>query len=853
MDEFSRGQGGEWDLREALFDLQRYLADQLAPLMMVDTFDLLMRQPPSLSAEQIVTWAADQYGMAGGATRLSDYYFHALKKIHLMSEYKLVEETALAPFFGGVASALLTACPGEEREALGQSMALLGRSESPRPTAVTVLHRPGGADVVGGPPAAAPGAAPGAVRAAAGGRASGAPSVPDAGDLALALDGLRRFSVLLEKLGSGARGAAAAARPGPGAPAMSAEVAPQLLTLAVREARTGTELERHLERLRVAGIDSRPAQVLQTLSGALPGWSIPVGAPGAATGPALPTVEALRRYVSLSRDSSEGTRRFFEMVETAVKHFNEGSLGRAATMFDLAEQIIAERKLDDSSVANTRTTMRDRLDADRLKEYAEDPARHSDLARVLAFFPALTPRGLLSELEVEERRDRRRLLLSLLIVHGAAARALAIERLRDPVDSRGGPAAWYFQRNLLNVLRRIPRSPEEPVEGEVEILDALTRPVHHVWLVKEALTNLGQIRHEKAAEVLIARLKDLERLAVSSPGVPYAAEDLVALLDRVVAALARSGSSAGLAAAAEHGLSGQAAWGDTQARLTDLSAVDLSAETAARASLVAALRAELPRKVFGITLPKRAESLEILVSALAATPSADVRQVFEEICEQFPDQDFAKAAARSLSAFREAPAAETAPPPAAPSLPGLSGDLALFGLPGLLQSLAQSEVDGVLTISDREGAQVASIEFDGGRLAACRAGLLRGRDAVYQLFENPVSGTFEFVARRAGTPAPGGERLELLPLIFEGSRRFDELGQARALVPANGILEATGVRPTPLEEETDPTLAHGVWTRLRAGMKPEAIEVEVQVDSYRVFRLIAHWIEEGALQAKPAG
>jgi hypothetical protein len=94
--------------------------------------------------------------------------------------------------------------------------------------------------------------------------------------------------------------------------------------------------------------------------------------------------------------------------------------------------------------------------------------------------------------------------------------------------------------------------------------------------------------------------------------------------------------------------------------------------------------------------------------------------------------------------------------------------------------------------------------------------------------------------------------LEVVPLIFEGSRRYDELRQARTLVPEGSLLAATGRPPTPLEEEQDTTVSQGVWSRICAGATPAECETDFFVDSFRIYRLLAHWIEDGALEARSA-
>jgi hypothetical protein len=209
----------------------------------------------------------------------------------------------------------------------------------------------------------------------------------------------------------------------------------------------------------------------------------------------------------------------------------------------------------------------------------------------------------------------------------------------------------------------------------------------------------------------------------------------------------------------------------------------------------------------------------------------------------YPEQGFAKAAAAALDGFDHA-----APPAESSALPSLSGDLELFGMPNLLQNLSMSEVTGLLTLTDRSGETAGELAFTGGRLSHCRVGPLRGRDAVYQLFENPAPGTFSFVNRRdEGAPPDPASLLEIVPLIFEGSRRYDELRQARTLVPEGTPLARTSVSPTAPEDERDPTLLQGVFAKIIAGATPAQCEADFFVDSYRIYRLVAHWLEEGSL------
>ena len=78
-------------VREALLDIQRYLADEIAPLMAVDAARVLLRMPPKFGAVAIEHWLEGQLSAPNRAVTVSSYLYHAVKKIHLFSEFKLIE------------------------------------------------------------------------------------------------------------------------------------------------------------------------------------------------------------------------------------------------------------------------------------------------------------------------------------------------------------------------------------------------------------------------------------------------------------------------------------------------------------------------------------------------------------------------------------------------------------------------------------------------------------------------------------------------------------------------------------------------------------------------------------------
>src|SRR4030095_760582 len=121
--------------------------------------------------------------------------------------------------------------------------------------------------------------------------------------------------------------------------------------------------------------------------------------------------------------------------------------------------------------------------------------------------------GLLEALfQGEPRRDRRKLLIALLEVHGPDARAAAREQLERVVSGALEDPRGFYIRNLIFLLRRIPRPAEESLDKELGLLIPLSRPGHPVLVAKEAIWTLGQMAHPRAEQALMRRLEDYEDL-----------------------------------------------------------------------------------------------------------------------------------------------------------------------------------------------------------------------------------------------------------------------------------------------------------------------------------------------------
>jgi hypothetical protein len=801
---------------EALTELQQYLSDVLPPLVVAESIKVLMNYPPQLVASSLHGWTSIQY-RGGGSIPLSDFLYHAVKKIHLVGEYRLVPSEPFREYIEGLKKIVLAYCPPEDRDFLKGNLDRLGDApEASLSQPVDMLFRQSG------------------------GAAREHPLASEKTRAAAPSEGFRHVGLFLERLERQLVGTRV-----PALPEAKGEMAAQALAAAARGSQDRKEFEYSLERLNRMGIGAGTEEVFRALGRSLPGWVLPENIPVPAEDSNL---KAMRRIVTQVEDPVEGAARFQQMVKAAIDRFNEGSLGQAVSMLELAERLISEKEVDAGTAELVRRKADEALDPERLRKYAESPEQHGPLRRVLRFFPALSPEGLLAELQREVKRERRRLLLLLLEIHGESARAAAFERLKPVLGQAVGEEEWYFRRNLLYILRRTPRPADAPLEEEAEVVARHCELRYPPPLLKEAIASLGQIKHEKAERALTLLLADIETM-LSTPGeAPYEAKESRLLLDRVVASLARFGTPGARRAVVDHALKRKAELGDTLARLAEMSGQDFSddAETADR--LLEALRSNLPFKIFGLVLQQNDQTLQHLVEALSATPLPAVRKVFKEIVTRFRDRPFGRTAAKALAGFDRA----AAPPVEAPTA-SLTGDLEVFGLPALLQSLADSAVNGSLGLQTPGGEVFGVISLRGGKLLSCQTGTLQGEEAFYQLLERVRPGKFLFT-RGAGASAKGADAGEaglrdVLPLILEGMRRYDEFQQAQALVPDGMLLKPTAVKPTTRPDEKDGALVRGLWNAVSRGATPLECEASVAADSYRIRRLLVHWVDTGALTA----
>jgi len=818
----------EPSVQQAADELQRYLSDEIAPMMAVEYFEVLVPHPPEITAKVIAHWIQSQNRKPSENVETADLIYHALKKLSVLSELELVRRATMMRAIHEISRMLLHVCPEGQRDELRMRLSHLGETATVLSSRAEFLHREAGFEAAG---PAAPAAAAGTAKPAAKAAPQGAQPKPDAETMDR---GARALSMLLGGLAKLRDPKAPTQKEGPEAAMLA-----QVLATAALESKTNEDLARHLERVKKEGVATPMGQVFRALGWSLPGWGT-IGEDGkpidAKSGRQL---KAMNRIVALAPDAQERAKRWGEMIYAAIEQLNEGRLAQAVSIIEVAKALIAERHPDKDIVGQVLQQAEAAISEDLLRRLAEVPGKHGLLRKVLDFFPSFRPDMLLTNLDGEIRREKRKLILTLLECHGPICRDAVISRLASTLRGEIPDAEGFYRRNLAFLLRRIPRTGHGRIEDEMELLAAMIEPEEPPISAKEAVGALGQLRHRPAELALVDRLRRLEAETIARGGT----KDRWEMADRLCAALTRHGSQRAIRAIATHAYNRAPALGDALTRFEHLSRLDLSVDPEQLAVLMKAIRELAPQKVLGFVAKRGNHELSCLMNAVAGTPTQEVRAALELIVERFGRHVLGEQAQRILSKLE---------PSAKKSTEALTGDLELFGLPNLLQTLAGSQSSGELVLFDASQARQGAIAMVKGKITRCEAGHLRDAEAVYLFMEKPFPGTFAFRSTPDEPASAATAVLDAMSLILEGARRHDEYQQAKAFAQDGVRFEPAGIPAIRPEDETDGEFASHVWDRAAAGTPANECELEMKTDPFRVRRLYAAWVEARALRPRAA-
>ncbi len=826
--------------------LKRYLSDEIAPMIFADNASELFQIPIQIVSQEIQSWLGDQIRGASSMTA-SELLYHAATKLHQLGVLELIPREEVAAFLAKLQPSLLELCPPDQKRGLQENFGHLEKSTGISGGRTEVLHKQGPRGAPGGQGGApgsgwgAPAGPGGGGYAAAGGAGGAAPAAADA----LALHRLNLMLDQLQRLAVPGAAAATGGIPNVNQKAVLGHVVEQFAS----QAGSSKELEAQLGYLQDIGIENLGADLFKHLGQGLPDWAPPSHTEVGDKDPPAGATRAMRKVVNLSKDPEELLQRFKEMVRVAIREFNTGSLGRAVTMLDLAERMIAQKEVEALMAASVIEESYAELNMAQVNKFADDPDNRLLLRRLMRFFPPLRVEELLEELKVEEDREKRLQLLKLLRAHGEEARGAAVEALEESVKG-DGRQPWHVERNLVYLMRAIPRAHDEDIEREIDLLIRVSDLTGSMPVVREAIASLVQLEHPRAYTTLAARISELENVLVGDSLIPFDLKEIRWLLSNAIKLLSQSESSEARSIIITHGLKDKPELGDTYARLVTLGDYDLADTPDQLNRLLEAIQNELPRKFLGVSVknPRKAQILEYLISSVSGTNAPEVHTVLGDIVQRFPDQPFGKAADKALTMMGRSAARKKTPTAANESVT-LSGDLALFGLPNVLQNLSDTRVTGAVKIFDAAGGEKAEVRLANGDLISATVGRLKNDTAVYQLLERPVQGRFVFVNEEhlGREVSPPESSMAMMSLMLEGMRRYDEFNRALALIPDDARYKSTGRKPSDVKEDGDPKLAKAVWAQASRGVPPSACEAGIEIDSYRIRRLYEHWVTEGAL------
>lgn len=818
--------------REALVEIQRYLADEIAPLMAVDAARALLRMPTEHGALVIERWLEAQLSAPDRAVSVSSYLFHAVKKFHAFSELKLIDPAALNHYVAQLSRLVVRMCPEVEQTELRLRLSRIGESETRLSAPVRLLNRELGSEEEEEQ----------IQKILEEQKQVAEEAKPDAqGPQVLLSPGVTMLTERLEALRANPQ---ADGEDGRGE--QTEQVVADLVSRAAIDAGNSAQFESSLTKVSQMGIEPKLDEVFRQLGRRLPGWDTDLKlAAGDQQPPLGHLLRAMHRIVALADTTEEGAERFSGMVYAAIEQLNDGHLAQAVAMFDVAQRLMDDGKVDAHLSGIVRSRAEGSISLGALRKFASVPAKHGLLRRVLRFFGALSPSSLLERLDGEKKREVRKLMLSLLEVHGTPCRPTLLERLSRYLAGTLPDPGAYYSRNVVFLLRRIPRGSDDDVDQEIQLLEAYSRPDQPFMVTKEAVGALALLGVPKAERVLAKSLAAFEFETIEG-SLPYSEEETLEILDRTCAALARLGTPGAVRAVVTHGFRKEPQLGDVLRRVKHLGVCDLGKNPDQLRVLVEGLRKLLPARLLGLTLGRRIHEVSHLVRALCGTAAPEVQALFEEIVQRFPDKEFGELAREALNRFGSTSSPEEEKPQA------LTGDLELFELPNLLQSMADSKLTGRLVLTNTNGRDRAVLLLGGGKIHHCETGRLRGLDAACHLFERPQPGTFRFERTAAEQiQSEDGTVLDVVSTILEAMRRHDEFQQDRALVPDGSSLMPGQQPPALPDTEKDLVFARNVWREASRGTAPESCEGIVG-DAYRVRRLFKHWLEIGALTLRPA-
>ena len=370
-----RGPIEQPSLRQAAEELQRYLSDEIAPMMVVEYFEQLVPSRRSSPPRSSGSGSSSQHSRPAENVATADLIFHALEEALAPLRARARPSRDDAPRHPRHQPDAPARLPGDGTRRAPDPLEPSRRVRDGAHFArASSSHRAAGC--AGRAVAAAAPAAPTTESKPAAASAEPKPD-PETMDR-----GAEALSLLLGELAKLRKPDAPPEKEGPEAAMLA-----QVLATAALESKTNEDLARHLERVKQEGVATPMGQVFRTLGWSLPGW----GTIGEEDRPSTPArAGSSRRWiaiVALAPDAQERAKRWGEMIYAAIEQLNEGRLAQAVSILEVAKRLIIERRPDAEIVAQVLAQAEAAISDDVLRRLADVPAKHGLLRKALEFFP----------------------------------------------------------------------------------------------------------------------------------------------------------------------------------------------------------------------------------------------------------------------------------------------------------------------------------------------------------------------------------------------------------------------------------------------------------------------------------
>jgi CRP-like cAMP-binding protein len=170
----------------------------------------------------------------------------------------------------------------------------------------------------------------------------------------------------------------------------------------------------------------------------------------------------------------------------------------------------------------------------------------------------------------------------------------------------------------------------------------------------------------------------------------------------------------------------------------------------------------------------------------------------------------------------------------------LQGSLRYFDLGLMLQTLVDSKQTGRMSLEVTGGGKPmrAEVFFSDGSIVWAKMGRVYGAEAVYQLFQMNLDGTFHFGGSPSGQSPEPNVFASSMSLLLESARLHDELGQLKQRLPDPSRVfrhKAPQLRWSDLETVD---VASDAWNRLDGGASLQQLVEAASYCSTKVYDVV---------------